>query len=118
MTALSHTPLLNELRALLANSRATLQKTVNSTMVLTYWQVGQLIVEDEQQGESRAAYGKQVLKSLAKTLTSEFGKGFDLTNLRNMRRFYLAFPIRETVSLELSWSHCLVPMLCVVMHRS
>ncbi|SEA01192.1 PDDEXK nuclease domain-containing protein [Alkalimonas amylolytica] len=74
-------------------------------MVHTYWQIGRLIIEQEQQGEQRAAYGKQQLEQLASRLTGEFGKGFDVTNLRNMRRFYQAFPIRETVSTELSWSH-------------
>jgi predicted nuclease of restriction endonuclease-like (RecB) superfamily len=97
--------LLNELRTLLEKSRCTLQKSVNSAMVLTYWQVGQLIVEDEQQGEARARYGKQVLKQLAITLTSEFGKGFDLRNLRNMRQFYQTFPIRNALRTELSWTH-------------
>jgi predicted nuclease of restriction endonuclease-like (RecB) superfamily len=101
----ANTNLVNDIRHLLEQSRQRLQKTVNSTMVQSYWQVGRLIVEDEQQGKSRATYGKRVLQQLASTLTTEFGKGFDLTNLRNMRRFYLAFPIRETVSLELSWSH-------------
>ncbi|MFT5813026.1 MAG: putative nuclease of restriction endonuclease-like (RecB) superfamily [Psychroserpens sp.] len=104
--------LVNDIRHLLEQSRQRLQQTVFfifyykvATMVQSYWQVGRLIVEDEQQGKSRATYGKRVLQQLASTLTTEFGKGFDLTNLRNMRRFYLAFPIRETVSLELSWSH-------------
>jgi predicted nuclease of restriction endonuclease-like (RecB) superfamily len=105
MTALTHSRLLNELRTLLEKSRCTLQKSVNSAMVLTYWQVGQLIVEDEQQGKDRATYGKQVLKVLAETLKSEFGKGFDLTNLRKMRQFYLVFPIRDALRLELSWTH-------------
>lgn len=105
MTELTNLPLLTALRALLVKSRRTLQHSVNSAMVLTYWQVGQLIVEDEQQGEKRAAYGKQVLKVLADSLTNEFGKGFDLTNLRKMRQFYLAFPIRDAVRLELSWTH-------------
>jgi len=74
-------------------------------MVQSYWQVGHLIVEHEQQGQQRAAYGKQQLQQLSKQLTLEFGKGFDASNLRNMRRFYMAFPIQETVSLKLSWSH-------------
>jgi predicted nuclease of restriction endonuclease-like (RecB) superfamily len=64
-----------------------------------------MIVEHEQQGASRAEYGKQQLQQLSAQLTERLGKGFDATNLRNMRRFYLAFPIQETVSLELSWSH-------------
>jgi len=74
-------------------------------MVQSYWQIGHLIVEHEQQGQQRAAYGKQQLQQLSKQLTLEFGKGFDASNLRNMRRFYMAFPIQETVSLKLSWSH-------------
>ena len=85
--------------------RAQVRQSVNSAMVQSYWQIGRLIVEDEQQGESRAAYGKQQLQHLSQALTARLGKGFDVTNLRNMRSFYQAFPIRETVSLELSWSH-------------
>ncbi|MGJ0483758.1 MAG: DUF1016 N-terminal domain-containing protein [Methylomicrobium sp.] len=69
-------------------------------MVHCYWHIGQLIVEHEQQGQARAAYGKRQLEALSEHLTTEFGKGFDATNLRNIRRFYLMFPIRETVSLE------------------
>nr|CAA6811654.1 MAG: FIG074102: hypothetical protein [uncultured Thiotrichaceae bacterium] len=63
------------------------------------------IVEHEQGGEHRAAYGKAQLNGLSRKLTQRFGKGFDATNLRNMRRFFQAFPIWETLSLELSWSH-------------
>lgn len=74
-------------------------------MVLSYWEIGRLIIEDEQQGKHRAAYGKAQLQHISGQLTQRFGKGFDVTNLRNMRKFYLAFPIRETLSLELSWSH-------------
>ena len=74
-------------------------------MVQSYWEIGRLIVEHEQQGNRRAEYGKQQLQQLSQQLTERLGKGFDVSNLRNMRRFYQAFPIRETVSLELSWSH-------------
>jgi predicted nuclease of restriction endonuclease-like (RecB) superfamily len=100
-----NTSLVSDIRHLLDQSRQRLQKNVNSTMVQSYWQVGYLIVEDEQQGENRANYGKQILKQLANVLTAEFGKGFDLTNLRKMRQFYLAFPIRDALRLELSWTH-------------
>jgi len=92
------------IRALLLAARAQVRQTVNTAMVQTYWHIGRMIVEDEQGGQKRAAYGKQVLPVLAKRLSEEFGAGFDVSNLRNMRRFYLAFPIRETLSLELSWS--------------
>jgi DUF1016 N-terminal domain len=67
--------------------------------------MGRLIVEDEQQGQSFATYGKQQLEQLSQALQTEFGKGFDVSNLRNMRRFYATYPIQETLSLELSWSH-------------
>ncbi|TPE46970.1 DUF1016 domain-containing protein [Maribrevibacterium harenarium] len=86
-------------------ARNQVRQSVNSAMVQSYWQIGRLIVEDEQQGESRAAYGQQQLHQLSKQLTERLGKGFDVTNLRHMRAFYQAFPIRETVSLEFSWSH-------------
>jgi predicted nuclease of restriction endonuclease-like (RecB) superfamily len=99
------TPLLTHIAAVIQQSRQQVQLAVNSAMVQCYWQIGRLIVEHEQQGKARAAYGKQQLQALSEQLTAEFGKGFDATNLRNMRRFYLTFPIRETVSLELSWSH-------------
>ncbi|SFW57980.1 Predicted nuclease of restriction endonuclease-like (RecB) superfamily, DUF1016 family [Pseudomonas sp. NFACC19-2] len=66
---------------------------------------GRHIVEFEQAGKARAAYGKNLLTALAKGLTAEFGKGFDATNLRHMRAFFLAFPIRDALRRELSWTH-------------
>jgi len=84
------------------------RQTVNTTMAQTYWQIGRLIVEDEQGGSARAEYGKRVLSDLARRLTTEFGEGFKLSNLRNFRQFYLSFTeqeIRHTVCSELTWSH-------------
>lgn len=86
-------------------ARQQVKQAVNQQMVQAYWQIGRLIVEQEQQGQQRAEYGKQQLGQLSRHLQEQFGKGFDVTNLRNMRRFYLVFPKRETLSLELSWSH-------------
>jgi hypothetical protein len=77
----------------------------NSALLETYWHIGKIIVEDEQKGEVKAQYGKATLKNLANQLTLEFGKGFDDSNLPNMRSFYMAFPIRDTLRHELSWSH-------------
>jgi predicted nuclease of restriction endonuclease-like (RecB) superfamily len=76
-------------------------------MVLTYFQVGKIIVEDEQKGNSKAKYGERTLKELSTKLTTEFGKGFSVQNLENMRNFYRAFGISQTVSRKftLSWSH-------------
>ena len=70
-----------------------------------YWEIGKLIVQDEQGGNAKAAYGKAVLKNLSKQLTLEFGKGFDDRNLNNIRAFYLSFPIWNAVRTELSWTH-------------
>lgn len=81
------------------------RQSVNSAMVQSYWQISRLIVEEEQQGESRAAYGKQQLQELSGQLTERLGKGFDVTNLRNMRAFYQAFTIQDALRLELSWTH-------------
>ncbi len=98
-------------------------RVANTTMVTVYWEIGWLIVEEEQNGAVRADYGKQVLKELSEILTNEYGRGYSVTNLKNFRQFYLVFPdlfifnalpeneiqIRQTVSGELSWSHyCLL----------
>jgi predicted nuclease of restriction endonuclease-like (RecB) superfamily len=99
------TGLVEPIAQIIEQARGQVRQAVNSTMVHSYWHIGQMIVEHEQQGASRAEYGKQQLQHLSAQLTERLGKGFDATNLRNMRRFYLAFPIQETVSLELSWSH-------------
>ncbi len=97
--------IVDDIRNLLINSRIQIQQSVNSVMVQTYWHIGRIIVEDEQNGELRAEYGKKQLELISNSLTQEFGKGFDTTNLRNMRRFYLTFPIQDSVSLKLSWTH-------------
>ena len=73
-------------------------------MVQAYWTVGKLIIE-AQGGQSKATYGNKLLDELAGRLTKEFGKGFDSSNLRRMRQFYLSFPICDTVCPKLSWSH-------------
>ena len=72
--------LLTAIRTLLNQARTQLQQTVNHAMVKTYWEVGRLIAEDEQQGEKSAGYGKQVLKQLSKQLQTEFGTGFNERN--------------------------------------
>lgn len=105
MNKITNINLIEELKTLIQTSRTTIIQTVNTTMVQTYWSIGKTIVEDEQSGNARATYGKKQLEFISKELTQEFGKGFDSTNLRKMRQFYLNFPIRETLSLELSWSH-------------
>ena len=97
--------LLNNIKILLESSRQQLQQTVNTAMMQTYWHIGRLIVEEEQNGNNRAEYGKQQLLILSEELTKDFGKGFDVSNLRKMRQFYISFQKQDTVSLKLSWSH-------------
>jgi predicted nuclease of restriction endonuclease-like (RecB) superfamily len=97
--------LFNQISVLIEQARQQVQHNINTAMVQTYWEIGRLIVEDEQQGKSRAEYGKAQLKHLSEKLTERFGKGFDITNLRNMRRFYAVYPIRDALRLELSWTH-------------
>ncbi|MFA5825467.1 MAG: PDDEXK nuclease domain-containing protein [Gallionellaceae bacterium] len=101
----SQTDLFQEIRDVLLLARTQVRQTVNTTMVQAYWQIGRLIVEDEQGGEKRAEYGKRVLPELAKCLSAEFGKGFSAQSLWNFRQFYLEFPILSTAWRELSWSH-------------
>ena len=97
--------LVEPIAQIIEQARGQVRQAGNSAMVHSYWHIGEMIVEHEQQGASRAEYGTQQLQVLSAQLTERLGKGFDVTNLRNMRRFYTAFPNRETVSLELSWSH-------------
>ena len=97
--------LFHTIKEIIQQSRQHVYRMVNSSLLETYWQIGRQIVEDEQDGNVRADYGKGVLKNLATLLAEEFGKGFDYTNLTNMRKFYLAFPILDTLRQELSWSH-------------
>ena len=96
-----------EIKELLHSAKNRVYQTINITMTQTYFEIGKRIVEEEQGGESRAEYGKSLLKLLSVQLINEFGKGFSVDNLENMRRFYLAFQKSETVSrkFELSWSH-------------
>ncbi len=97
--------LLSNIREILLSARHTAYKAVNFAMVTAYWNIGKLIVEDEQNGNVRAEYGKAVLEELSTKLTEEFGKGFTITNLKNMRQFYLLFPKGHTLRGELTWSH-------------
>lgn len=103
--SLSNTELFERIRTLVLDARNQLRQTVNTTMVLTYWDIGRMIVEEEQAGKSRAAYGQQQLGALSRRLTAALGKGFSISNLKNMRQFYLLFQNRHAVRSELSWTH-------------
>ena len=87
------------------SARDNAYRQVNFIMVEAYWNIGQQIVQEEQNGKDRAEYGSYLIKELSSRLTKEFGKGFSQRNLRNMRQFYICFPIWQTLSAKLSWSH-------------
>ena len=80
-------------------------RAINAAMVAAYWEIGRIIVEEEQKGQQRAEYGKGLLVELSQRLTADFGKGFDRTNIQQMRAFYLAYRIRDALRHELSWTH-------------
>ena len=84
------------------STRGQVRQAINSAIAQSYRQIGRLIVEHEQRGESRVPYDKQQLQALSQLSTERLGKGFDVTNFRAMRRFYEAFQIRDTLCLELS----------------
>jgi predicted nuclease of restriction endonuclease-like (RecB) superfamily len=100
----------HEIKELLHSARRKVVTNVNTTMVLTYFEMGKKIVEEEKKGDSN--YGKAIIEELSKRLTEEFGKGFSKTNLRQMKNFFLSYEKQQTVSAEfkLSWSHYLVLM--------
>lgn len=97
--------LVQSVKKIIITSRQHVYRMANSALLESYWQIGKLIIEDEQKGQDKAVYGETTLKNLSKELTLEFGKGFDYTNLTNMRKFYQAFPIRDALRHELSWTH-------------
>ena len=106
-----------DIKSLLSDARNSVYQVINTTMTETYWEIGKRIVEEEQDGEARAEYGKRLIKNLSDELGKAFGKGFSVDNLENMRRFYLAYSNSETPSrvleksetlshqFKLSWSH-------------
>ena len=118
---------LERVASVLTNARKNAKTAVNLSMVYAYYEIGRQIVEEEQHGENRAAYGKQLIKELSAYLTKHFGKGFSVANLKNIRQFYKVYStdqIGETVFSQfenlpsvntgrkfyLSWSHYLVLM--------
>ena len=101
-----------EIHDLLHKARQNIISNINSIMTKTYFLIGKRIVEEEQDGNKRAEYGKKLMKTLSEKLTKEFGRGFSQRNLEQMRTFYLRYSISQTVSAEfkLSWSHYLILM--------
>lgn len=105
---LPETSLVFDLLQILQQARQRAYSAVNSEMVVAYWQMGRRIVEEEQHGEQRAAYGEAILKTLSTALTAKLGKGFSYANIRNFRQFYLTYPDESmcyAVCSKLTWSH-------------
>ncbi|MDP9082040.1 MAG: PDDEXK nuclease domain-containing protein [Bacteroidota bacterium] len=99
---------IEEIKAILLQARQKAYTTVNTAMVEAYWMIGKRIVDQEQHGENRAAYGENILKELSKSLTGTFGKGFSYSNLYNFRQFYLTYSEQDkfyTLCRKLTWSH-------------
>lgn len=122
----NNNPLFENVAKILNEARKTVLKSINKTMVYAYYEIGKMIVEDEQEGKARAEYGKQTLIDLSDYLSKEFGKGYSVDNLGNMRKFYLTYSdnnqkkidventksetlsrISQTPDFQLSWSHYL-----------
>ncbi len=97
--------LYGRVREILEQARSRVARAINAEMVRAYWLIGREIVLEEQKGKSRANYGEFLLRKLAGKLTADFGRGFDESNLRNIRSFYLAYPKCDAVRHELGWTH-------------
>ena len=95
----------NSIKTLMDKARKEVAREVNNILVQTYWEIGRIIVEDEQGHSERAEYGKELINDLSRQLTKEYGKGFSKSNLFNMRNLYLSYPIFQTLSGKLTWSH-------------
>jgi predicted nuclease of restriction endonuclease-like (RecB) superfamily len=95
----------------LRTARGKAYRAVNRVMVEAYWNVGRMIVKEEQKGKERAKYGVFLIRNLSLRLTEEFGKGYTETNLKYFRQFYMTFPavsfvkIRHALRDELTWTH-------------
>lgn len=93
-----------QIKKILSEARNKVYQSANFAMVEAYWNIGKSIVE-QQGGEGKAEYGARLIVELSKQMTADFGKGFTVANLKNMRQFYLTFPIRYALRSELSWTH-------------
>lgn len=105
MLSENNSKMIEQIKEIIINSRQKVSYEINNTMLEAYWNVGRIIVENEQNGNIKAEYGKQVIKEVSRDLKKVLGKGFSVSNLQYMRRFYLKYPKQQTVSVKLSWSH-------------
>ena len=94
-----------QIREIMSVSRCQAARQVNNALLSAYWNIGRVIVEHEQNSDQRAEYGKETLRQISRQMIKEFGKGFSVSNLQFMRRFYQTYQIQQTLSVKLSWSH-------------
>ena len=97
--------LVSEIRDIMISARSNVAHQVNIELLSAYWNIGRVIVEHEQCSNARAGYGKDTMRQLSKALTKELGKGFSLSNVYNMRQFYLDYPKFQSLTGKLTWTH-------------
>ena len=97
--------LIESIKEIIITSRKNIVHSVNTEMLSAYWNIGRIIIENEQKNKERAQYGEQTLKHISKLLKEELGNGFSISNLQFMRRLFLTYPNQQTLSVKLSWSH-------------
>ena len=96
---------IQQIQAIIATAKDRAIRSVNTERVLMYWQIGKVILEEEQEGKERAAYGEFLIKSLSETLQPQFGSGFSIRQLERCRQFYRSFPIATALRTQFSWTH-------------
>jgi len=94
-----------DLRRIIEAGRVRVATAVNTSIVATYWEIGERIVREEQDGQARAGYGDHLLRRLGRVLSRDVGRGFAEQSLRAMRQFFVTYPIRSTLRSELTWTH-------------
>lgn len=97
--------MINEITELVNNEKNNLVKEINRSIVCLYWNIGKIIVSNENKFNNRLEYGKEVLKELSNELTKYLGKGYSVSNLKYMRTFYKTYQNFKTISVDLTWSH-------------
>lgn len=103
--------MINEITELVNNAKNNLASEINKSVIYVYWNIGRIIVSNENEYNNRLEYGKEVLKGLSNELTKYLGKGYSVSNLKYMRMFYKAYPKFEKLSNKITWSHYLELMI-------
>lgn len=97
--------LIQQIQSIIAGARERAVRSVDTERVLMYWQIGKVILEEEQQGKERAGYGEFLIKSISESLQPQFGSGFSVRQLERYRQFYRTFPITSALRTQFSWTH-------------